>query len=55
MRKSKFTEAQIIKVLKQHSAGLSAGDLCRKDVQNGAGGDPSSTTCWSTTCWSITS
>src|SRR3569623_2644495 len=30
MRRSRFTEEQIIKVLKEHAAGLSASDLCRK-------------------------
>ena len=30
MRKSRFTEEQIIKILKEHAAGLSASDVCRK-------------------------
>lgn len=28
--KSRFTDEQIIKMLKKHAAGLAAGDLCRK-------------------------
>ena len=30
MKRSRFTEDQIIGVLKEHQAGLSAADLCRK-------------------------
>ena len=30
MRRSRYTEEQIIGILKEHHAGLSAQDLCRK-------------------------
>jgi len=30
MKRSRFTEEQIISVLKEHQAGLSAAELCRK-------------------------
>jgi putative transposase len=30
MRKSRFTDDQIIKALKEHAAGVSAADVCRK-------------------------
>ena len=30
MRKGRFTEEQIIKALKEHAAGLSVSDVCRK-------------------------
>jgi putative transposase len=36
MRRSRFTEEQIIGALKEHAAGLSAAELCRKHGISGA-------------------
>ena len=30
MKKSRFTESQIIAILKQHENGLKVGDICRE-------------------------
>ncbi len=30
MKRSRFSDVQIIGILKEHQAGMSAGDLCRK-------------------------
>ena len=30
MKRSRFSEEQVIGILKEHQAGLSAGDLCNK-------------------------
>lgn len=30
MKKSRFTESQIIAILKQHESGLKVGDICRE-------------------------
>ena len=30
MKKSRFTESQIIAILKQHEGGLKVGDICRE-------------------------
>ena len=32
MRRSRFSEAQIIGMLKEHEAGLATADVCRKYV-----------------------
>ena len=32
MKRSRFSEAQIIGILKEHQAGMSAPELCRKSV-----------------------
>jgi transposase InsO family protein len=37
MKRSRFTEEQIIGVLKEHQAGLSAAELCRSTGQGGEG------------------
>ena len=31
MKKSRFTESQIISILNQHEGGLTIGDLCREN------------------------
>ena len=36
MKRSRFTEEQIIWILKEHQVGLSAADLCRKHGISGA-------------------
>jgi len=30
MKKSRFTESQVVGILKQHEAGMNAADLCRE-------------------------
>ena len=43
MRKSRFTDEQIIKALKEHAAGLSANELCGSTVlatRRSTSGDP---------------
>jgi putative transposase len=41
MRKNRFTEVQIIGMIKEQEAGLSATELCRKDNLPILGGNPS--------------
>ena len=36
MRRSRFSDEQIIGILKEHQAGISASDLCRKYGVSGA-------------------
>lgn len=35
MKRSRFSEEQIIGILKAHQAGATAADLCRKQFTNG--------------------
>jgi hypothetical protein len=40
MKRSRFSEEQIIGILKEHEAGVSVADLCRNaDAPQYAGGD----------------
>jgi putative transposase len=41
MRKNRFTEVQIIGMIKEQEAGLPATELCRKDNPPILGGGPS--------------
>jgi hypothetical protein len=38
MRKSKFTESQIVAILAEGESGLAVGDVCRKSWSKAAGG-----------------